>query len=94
MVKTRSSSPKKPAKLEDIELLPDAWERFEGFVKTKVPVNRPAIASKPTGDGRWRDEMPIQEPRKTSGKPSGKKKAPLKKIRRETRRPARRATRK
>jgi hypothetical protein len=43
----------KEAELELIELTPDAWERFEGFVKTKVrtaPIkkatSRPAPATR------------------------------------------------
>ncbi|HTW34323.1 MAG TPA: hypothetical protein VMD53_06885 [Rhizomicrobium sp.] len=43
--------PKKPqdqksAALADIELHPDAWDRFEDFITTKVP-NRPAAAPAP-----------------------------------------------
>jgi hypothetical protein len=39
-----TKSTKKTSDLADIELHPDAWKRFENFVKAKVP-NRPA---KPT----------------------------------------------
>jgi hypothetical protein len=32
--------PKTPQKLEDIELHPDAWDRFEKFVKKAIPTSR------------------------------------------------------
>lgn len=38
------SSTKKP-KLREIELHPDAWDRFENFVKKNVP-NRPPAKTK------------------------------------------------
>jgi hypothetical protein len=38
---------KKKSGLDSIELHPDAWDRFENFVKTKVPTRAPAPA-KPT----------------------------------------------
>ncbi len=36
----------KKSELDEIELHPDAWKRFESFVKTKVP-NRPPAKNKP-----------------------------------------------
>jgi hypothetical protein len=34
--------------LSEIELLPDAWKRFEGFVKSSVRTARPAKAKAAT----------------------------------------------
>jgi len=42
----KSEKTKKPKSLADIELHPDAWDRFERFVKTSVP-NRKPTASRP-----------------------------------------------
>jgi hypothetical protein len=36
----RAKKPKAP-KVEDVELVPDAWERFEGAVGKMVPAKRP-----------------------------------------------------
>jgi hypothetical protein len=52
---------KKKPKLEEIELHPDAWERFEDFVDTKVRTSA-APAKKPTAS----------RPKATSRKPTKK----------------------
>jgi len=35
------ASQQKGKSLDDIELQPDAWKRFENFVKTSVPKRKP-----------------------------------------------------
>jgi hypothetical protein len=52
MRKTVKTAPSRP--LADIELHPDAWKRFESFVKAKLPKRPPAkgMTSRPSRTSR------------------------------------------